>query len=92
MRMKRNDTVRAWVASHQEQNLVLIEIGAGYHTPVWIRWPFERIANSFPNARLIRINIEYPEVPPEIKHRAISIRGTAMETITALWKEMGLNL
>jgi NAD-dependent SIR2 family protein deacetylase len=76
----------AWVANHQEQNLVLIEIGSGYHTPVWIRWPFERIVRSSPNARLIRINLEYPEIPPEIKHRAISIRGTAMETVNALWE------
>ncbi len=81
---------RTWVKNHQDQNLILIEIGSGYNTPVWIRWPFERIVHSFPNARLIRINLEYPEVPPEIKHRAISIRGTAMETITALWKELGL--
>lgn len=77
--------------NHQNKKLTLIEIGAGFNTPVWVRYPFEQIVHFFPEARLIRINIEYPEVPDEIKSKSISIRGKAMEAITEIWKELGLN-
>ncbi len=47
-----------WLHSHNDKKLTLLEIGSGFNTPVWIRFPFERIVRSKPSAQLIRINLK----------------------------------
>lgn len=42
-------------------NLVLLEFGVGFNTPVIIRFPFERMAAQFPNTTLVRFNRDYPQ-------------------------------
>lgn len=80
-----------WLHAQHSKNIVLLEIGSGFNTPGWIRFPFERIARSLSNSRLIRINLNNPEIPPDIKSKAISIRTKAFEAITAIWQELGLH-
>lgn len=57
----------AWHAAHerylqfvrsfrQRKSVVLLELGVGFNTPTIIRYPFELMAESYPNATLIRIN------------------------------------
>ena len=49
--------------------LVLLEYGVGFNTPTIIRYPFERIAASYPGVTLIRINNYYRECQtPGIRH------------------------
>ena len=47
----------------QDKKLVLLEYGVGFNTPTIIRFPFERMAASFPDTTLIRVNTErsYPQ-------------------------------
>ena len=39
--------------------MVLLEYGVGFNTPTIIRFPFERMAASYPDVTLIRINKEH---------------------------------
>ena len=49
--------------------LVLLEYGVGYNTPTIIRFPFERMAASYPDVTLIRINKDYRDCQtPGISH------------------------
>lgn len=64
-----------WLSHHEAKKLLFIELGAGYNTPVVIRFPMERLVVSFENSAFIRVNMEYANVPNEIKSRSISIKG-----------------
>ncbi|MFK7804428.1 MAG: hypothetical protein AB8G95_22525 [Anaerolineae bacterium] len=63
------------------KKLVLLEMGAGYNTPVVIRMPMESIAKQAANASLIRVNWEYAQVPHEIQHKSVSVQGDIEEFI-----------
>ena len=80
-----------WVRSIQESQLLVIEIGAGFNTPVVVRWPMERIVNNHPRAHLLRVNLNQPQVPREIAKKSISLHCSAMAAITAIWKMMGMS-
>ena len=43
-------------------NLLLLEFGIGYNTPGIIRFPFEQMAQRFPNTTLVRFNRDNPEL------------------------------
>ena len=52
-----------------KRKLVLLEYGVGYNTPTIIRFPFERMAASYPDVTLIRINKDYRDCQtPGISH------------------------
>ena len=57
----------------EERRTVLLELGAGFNTPIIIRYPFEHWTESIPFFSLIRINQDHAEVPRNIEHRSISI-------------------
>lgn len=69
-----------WLKQIWDSRLVIIEVGSGFNTPGVIRWPCERIADQHPDARLIRINRDYAEVPGG----GISICQSADRAIAAL--------
>lgn len=71
----------AWLERLAKRETVLLELGAGYNTPTVIRVPMERITASLRNATLIRVNLEYAEVPEVLKNKSISVRGDIQEFI-----------
>ncbi len=50
-----------FITANAMKKLVLLELGVGFNTPTIIRYPFEQMANRFPQTSLIRINLEHPE-------------------------------
>ncbi len=40
-----------------DNNVVLLELGVGFNTPVIIRFPFEKLAEKYSNFSLIRVNL-----------------------------------
>ncbi len=74
-----------WI-SQIRGRVLLLEIGAGFNTPGVIRWPMERITYAHPGAFLVRVNLKWPEVPDEISGRSLSLRCSAMDAVTAIWK------
>jgi NAD-dependent SIR2 family protein deacetylase len=73
-----------FVNNSTDGKLVLLELGVGFNTPVIIRWPFERITKDHPNAKLVRMNIDYPEVPEEIISKSILFDENMDKTLSSL--------
>jgi NAD-dependent SIR2 family protein deacetylase len=78
----------AWLHAHDKEKIVCIEIGAGFNTPVWIRFPMERVIRQNSRARLVRINLAQPGVPEAIAKRSISCRDRAIDAITTIHGEL----
>ena len=78
---------RNWIESTRAKRLLIIEIGAGFNTPMVIRWPNEHLVLNHPDANLIRIDLAQPDVPMEIRNKSVTIKDNAMNVITDLWKE-----
>ncbi|GGQ59218.1 hypothetical protein GCM10010216_21520 [Streptomyces flaveolus] len=70
---------------------LVLEIGAGFHTPGVIRLSAERVAQSRPHTRLIGINDGYPEVPQQLAGRALSIALSADRVISPLARPQSPN-
>jgi NAD-dependent SIR2 family protein deacetylase len=62
------DRMISWLRETEEKGLKLaiIEIGAGFNTPVVTRFPMESICRALKNAKLIRINPTEPEIPLDL--------------------------
>jgi len=58
----------AWVTHLQAQGkrLTVLEIGAGWNTPIVTRWPMEAIVRDTPHATLVRVNPAHPGCPYDI--------------------------
>jgi NAD-dependent SIR2 family protein deacetylase len=68
-----------WVDESETHSLLIIEIGSGFNTPGVIRWPMENITSQHPQAHLLRVNRDYPQIPTELlgKATALQTRGRA---------------
>jgi NAD-dependent SIR2 family protein deacetylase len=73
-----------WVHESVSQPLLVLEIGSGFNTPGVIRWPMEQITYQHPDAHLVRVNRDHPQLPAELAGRATAIRSSAINVITAL--------
>lgn len=70
----------------KNEHITLLELGVGFNTPGIIRFPFERLAQQYPdNVKLIRINMDNASVPANIRYHSISVKGdiaSVLETIS----------
>lgn len=80
--MKKQKDYIDFVNNSTDGKLVLLELGIGFNTPAIIRWPFEKIAAEHPDAMLIRMNIDYPELPKEIESKSLSFNRDIKEVLT----------
>lgn len=71
-----------WIEATVNGRLLIIEIGAGFNTPVVVRWPNEHLVANHPDANLIRIDLSHPQVPKEIRHKSITMKADALKVIT----------
>lgn len=44
------------------------------NTPTIIRFPFEKMVKQMPEARLVRVNLSRPDIPPGIAQKGIGIQ------------------
>jgi NAD-dependent SIR2 family protein deacetylase len=80
-----------WIREVKDCKLLIIEIGAGFNTPGVVRWPMEQIVFSYKNANLIRVNLQYPQVPKDIEKKSVSLKTKAIDFIRAIWEELDLH-
>jgi len=80
-----------WIQKVNSCQLLVIEIGAGFNTPGVVRWPMEQIVFKFENSHLIRVNLQYPQVPKEITEKSLVFKTRAKDFVNSLWIEMGLD-
>lgn len=77
----------AWLKRNVGKRLLVLDLGSGFNTPMWIRWPAEKIVAEHPSARLIRVNLHHPEVPEPIADRSVSFSAGADAVIDAMLRE-----
>lgn len=70
-----NNRYTEFVRNAKDKKMVLIELGIGFNTPSIIRWPFEQIANQYPNTELIRVNMDDVEPNYTIPDSSILLKG-----------------
>ena len=72
---------------HEGQNILFLEIGVGYNTPVIIKYPFWRMTAKNPNAFYACINQGQAVCPPEIERQAVCINADIGAVIAQLGAE-----
>lgn len=77
---------RSFAEGIRTQRTVLLELGVGWNTPVWIRYPFEQMAHMFgaDQAPLVRMNFDPATADASRIPGAVGLAGG----IAALWKEL----
>ncbi len=68
------------------KNVVLLELGVGFNTPIIIRFPFEKMVRENASYSLIRLNMDEAVVPESFGARAIGIGGDMAKAITDMRK------
>ena len=79
---KSADNYAAFLEQNQNKNVVLLEVGVGFNTPVIIRFPFEKMMREHKSYCLIRLNRNEAIVPESFKERAIGIGGDTAKAIS----------
>ena len=82
--MEGEERLNRWISNLAGKKLLVIDIGSGPSTPMWVRWPCERLAKLTEGAHLVRINLDYPEVPPDLRDRSLSFQAKASEILGLL--------
>jgi len=82
--MKKSADYSRFIADNKDKNILFLEIGVGFNTPSIIRWPFEDMAQRYPNAKMIRMNREHSEVPVILKDKGIVLEGDIREALLRL--------
>ncbi|WP_251179000.1 SIR2 family NAD-dependent protein deacylase [Adlercreutzia agrestimuris] len=70
---------RDFISHIPEKPTLLLELGVGWNTPVWIRMPFERIA-KVTDSPLIRMNYDSAGIDGSIKN-SVSVDGDMAEAL-----------
>jgi hypothetical protein len=70
----------------------LLELGAGYSTPVVIRLPMQGIAAHLENSSFIRVNMEYADVPNNLEHKGVSVRGDIRTFVEEIARNLQLSV
>lgn len=70
---KANEGYKDFIRRHKNLNILYLEIGVGYNTPVIIKYPFWQMTAQNPNAVYACINKGDAVCPKEIEHQAICI-------------------
>ena len=60
-------------AAKDGRNVVLLELGVGFNTPIIIRFPFEKLMREYDNMDMIRLNLNEAVVPIEFGDKIVGI-------------------
>lgn len=62
-------------------NVVLLELGVGFNTPIIIRFPFERMVREEKDVKLIRLNMDEAVIPASFGQRGIGINADIKKSL-----------
>ena len=62
-----------WVEEHVDRKMLLLELGVGRLTPMFIQEPFWNLALALPHARYVAVNDRYDLLPAQIADRGMVI-------------------
>ena len=69
---------------HKNLNIVFIELGIGYNTPVIIKYPFWQMTDKWQHAHYISLNYGQAYAPDEIKDKSVCVNKDIDEVIRRL--------
>ena len=69
---------------HKNLNVVFIELGIGYNTPVIIKYPFWQMTDKWKHAHYICLNYGQAYAPDEIKDKSVCVNKDIDEVIRRL--------
>lgn len=73
-----------FIRRHEGLKTVFLELGVGNNTPVWIKYPFQKMTAQNPNASYVCVNLGCVYVPPEIKGQSVCIDSDILTVIDKL--------
>lgn len=63
-----------FILKNKDKKILFLELGVGFSTPVWIKYPFIQMTYQNKNAKYICIDYSNPYVPNEIKNQSYSVK------------------
>lgn len=69
------EKVSQYILEHKGKKILLLELGVGRLTPMFIQEPFWNLTLSLPNARYIAVNDKYDFLPKQIEEKGMVIVG-----------------
>lgn len=73
-----------FIRRHEGLKTVFLELGVGNNTPVWIKYPFQRMTAQNPNASYVCVNLGCAYAPSEIKGQSVCIDSDILTVIDKL--------
>lgn len=73
-----------FIRRHEGLKTVFLELGVGNNTPVWIKYPFQKMTAQNPNASYVCVNLGCVYAPPEIKGQSVCIDSDILTVIDKL--------
>lgn len=73
-----------FIRRHEGLKTVFLELGVGNNTPVWIKYPFQKMTAQNPNASYVCVNLGSVYAPPEIKGQSVCIDSDILTVIDKL--------
>lgn len=73
-----------FIRRHEGLKTVFLELGVGNNTPVWIKYPFQKMTAQNPNAAYVCVNLGCAYAPPEIKGQSVCIDSDILTVIDKL--------
>ncbi|MDE5604631.1 MAG: Sir2 silent information regulator family NAD-dependent deacetylase [Eubacterium sp.] len=78
---KASERYSDFIRRHKDLNILYLEIGVGYNTPVIIKYPFWQMTAQNPKATYACINMGEAVCPTEIEHQSICIDADIAKVI-----------
>ncbi len=76
-----------YIESHRDANIVYLELGVGFNTPVIIKYPFWQMTAGNPNSTYVCINMEKMPVPEQISNQTITLEHDIDKVLSDLCKK-----
>ena len=71
-----------FINKYKNKKVLYLEIGVGYSTPTWIKFPFMQYTYNNKKAKYVVINSENQIIPKEIEIQSVIIKGNINEIIS----------
>ena len=83
---KASEQYSDFIRGHKDLNILYLELGVGYNTPVIIKYPFWQMTAQNPKATYACINMGGAVCPAEIEHQSICIDADISKVIEDIEK------
>ena len=75
------DKTASFIAAHEQEKLLFLELGVGRMTPMFIQEPFWNLTLNLPQARYISINAKDALLPQQLEARGTAIRADLAQVL-----------